>query len=102
VANRKLSEVATEASWGWLTEDIQSTLLDMSRKAGARYDALDADDVFQEMCLYLAVRPGDTTSRAHIVRKAHICILNMAEQAGIEAGREVSLEELLAAPESEW
>jgi len=101
--SQKLSDIATRADWSFLDDESNAAvILDIARNAAGKYEHLEEDDTFQELCLYVAVRPAKQVNQAYIVQCCQTRIRDLARQARTEADREPSYEKIFSENEERW
>lgn len=89
--NPKKSEVAQDADWSWATPDVITQIRRMTDAMYYEYpDILDsAEDLFQEVLIYLSVRPEQTTSLGHLIREAKFAARMQMKSAKTQRQREL-------------
>jgi hypothetical protein len=98
VAQQRLSDVAVSADWAFL--EVPEVVAGLKRTCAraARLSELDAEDVFQDLCLWLAVRDNtrsyDLSTPRGVGGLLHWAGLEAERQAGRAARDDWRLEEL--------
>lgn len=87
---------AVEADWEWLTPSAHKALSKIAEGAYNRnQDILQSeDDVFQDLCLYLAVRPDYLGDEGLLIYKAKMHVKDLVRQSVINRNREVVFTDL--------
>ena len=88
---RKTSDVAHDADWSWATPDLLEQIRNLTDAIYYEHtDVLDSpDDLYQEVLLYLSVRPDDTANVAFLMRTARWAALKQIESSKIRQQREL-------------
>jgi hypothetical protein len=102
--HKRKSDVATRenTSWDWATEEMLEVIRTIAESAARNYQHLNADDVFQDMCLYIAVRPNQQVKPEYIVRQCQSYARDLARRARVKAEREPSFEEIFTEYDRRW
>jgi len=69
-----------ESDWGFATPDVLDELRRICAAAARRNKYIDEDDAFQELCLYLSVRPERQVSMEYIRSTAYRHLQELAEK----------------------
>lgn len=84
--------LAIEATWDWAYGDTLDKIRNIARKAARDNESLDEDDVFQDLCLAIAVRPEEQTNQAHVIQYARFHVRDLGRTATARARRQVPLD----------
>lgn len=71
MSGRKLSDTATTADWSFLDNaDLMVSINQLVAGSARRLPLLDEDDLRQETCLWLSVRPGLMLKPLSLIEKS--------------------------------
>lgn len=94
MANPRRSDIATieDADWSFYVPDVAGQIRKLAESGSREYPHLDADDLEQDLALWIAVRPEQQGSMSYIVQQCRHMIRQWGQVARTRAGREVPYE----------